>query len=93
MEQVLLTLIATLIGTQTLVMRWLLKRSDSVLRSRDQTVEHLLQQLTRAVGAFEVFEKAEDEIHSRIIQAVDKMVTQLNRVADRLDNIDNKMKK
>lgn len=58
-EPTLLALIATLIASQTLVVKWLMARSDK-----------LVQHLANAVATFQSFEATEDAVHASITTAL-----------------------
>lgn len=75
-ELTLLGLIATLIGSQTVVVKWLMSRSD-----------RLVTQLTTAVTAFQTFEQMEDEVHSKIIDSMATMVATQERILTILNDM------
>jgi len=68
-EITLLGLIATLIGSQTVVVKWLMSRSD-----------RLVTELTKAVASFQRFETLEDEVHTKIIDSLAKLATTQERI-------------
>ena len=65
----LVTIIGLLVTGQTIVIRWLMSRSD-----------RLVDSLTQAVQSFQAFERQEDEVHNKITSSLERMVATQERI-------------
>ena len=76
MTELLLGIVAGLIATQTLVVKWLMSRSDKAVEAREKAINVLIESLTTAVEAFAAFEEAEDKIHEAILAHLERLTTE-----------------
>jgi len=65
----LVAIIGLLVTGQTIVIRWLMSRSDKLVDS-----------LTAAVQSFQAFERQEDEVHRQITQSLERLVATQERI-------------
>lgn len=85
MNEILLSLIASLVGAQILVVRWLMNRGDRAVEKRDEIIEKLLAQLTKAVEHFQTFEDEEADVHMKIVASLEKIVRTQEIIISKLD--------
>lgn len=87
MLEAMLAVIVGLIGTQTIVIKWLMTRSDRLIENRDKMMHEALRHLSEAVDRFKEFEKEEDAVHSLITERLNGLLVAQERIADRLDKL------
>lgn len=87
MNEVLLSILAGVVGAQIYVVRSLVSRSDKGAEQRDRNIATLIDALTKAINSFQSFEAEEERVHGRIIDAQERIIETQQQIVTAIESI------